>query len=797
MNQNKFKIIVPSYNNEAWVEYNLASILNQTYTNYDVLYIDDCSQDNTHSLVSDIVGELPNWSLIKNHSNMRRGYNTSPYNENIVNFINDDDNILVFIDGDDWLYDENVLEKLNNFYNSKDVWMTYGKFVCYPNNNEGNPQNTEYPDNIHKDNLYRKDVWRASHLRTFKWWLYKKIKFENLIYSKTNSMYFHAEDLATSFACLEMCPKEKIGVLDFYSYVFNESETNRSRGVEREKEAGYDLENEIRNTIPYKKLTDDVGYRITNILSGGLGNMMFQISAAYSLSKKHGGKFLLNETHVGTSHNSLQMYSDNVFRNIQCLNEPCEFSKISEKSFSYNPIQFITKNSILDGYFQSYKYFESYEDEISKLFSPTEEILTYIQSKYGDLSNIVSIHVRRGNYINLSKYHHNLSIEYYLNAVDYFRGYKFLVFSDDIEWCKTQFKGNEFSFVENESDVVSLYLMSKCEHNIIANSTFSWWGAWLNPNPKKIVIYPDKWFGPNNSELKTWDLFPNDWICLSEKEPKIKLNLFDDSFGHLAKENGRYSSVHGKISSEVKFIKNQIQYDGITIFTDQHLNVNYNYAKSKYKIGWLIETREVNPSKYNSFPEYMNNFDFIMTHDQELLNEYPNNTKFTIFGGTWINSKNYGIHQKTKNISMIYSDKQYLTGHKLRHRIAQTVSDIDFYGKGTQVPLIHKEDALINYRYSVAVENSKTQNYFTEKLIDCFMVGTIPIYWGCPNIGNFFDVDGMIIVNTLEEIQNIVGSLDKKYYIDRIDNIKRNYELAKQYSVTEDWMYKNIFKQCF
>lgn len=254
MDRIKYKIIIPSYNNEQWVEANIASILNQTYQNYDVLYINDASTDNTLQLVKDIVSELPNWTIVTNLSNKRRGYNISPYNEHIVNFVDSDDNVIVFVDGDDWLYDDNVLDNLTKYYNSNDVWMTYGKMVCYPNGEIGNPQNTYYSNNTISQNLFRRDLWRASHLRTFKWGLYKKIRIESMVYSKTNDYYFHAEDLATSFPCLEMCPENKIGVLDFYSYVFNATLTNRSRGVAREQEAGVELEMEIRNQVPYKKI---------------------------------------------------------------------------------------------------------------------------------------------------------------------------------------------------------------------------------------------------------------------------------------------------------------------------------------------------------------------------------------------------------------------------------------------------------------------------------------------------------------------------------------------------------------
>ena len=289
MQQNKFKIVIPSYNNESWLEPNIASILNQTYKNYEVLYIDDCSTDETFSQVSQIVGDLPNWRIVRNKTNMRRGYNLSPYNPLIIDFMEDDEDILLFVDGDDWLYEDTTLEKINQLYSQKDYWMTYGSFVCYPSGDIGNPQNTPYPDEVHLQNAYRKDTWRASHLRTFKWHLYKQIKKEDLIFTETGEFYFHAEDLATSFPCLEMCPKEKIGVVSFLTYVYNVSQEARAR-VEDDssREPGgyqYELqrrEREVRNREPYGVINKDI--HITNILSGGLGNMMFQMAATLSMS---------------------------------------------------------------------------------------------------------------------------------------------------------------------------------------------------------------------------------------------------------------------------------------------------------------------------------------------------------------------------------------------------------------------------------------------------------------------------------------------------------------------------------
>ena len=189
---NKFKIVIPSYNNEKWVDINVESILEQTYDNYEVLYIDDCSTDNTRKLVDSMVANNSKWKVITNKKNMRRGYNID---KKYRTLFDDENEILVFIDGDDWLPTPDVLSNLNSFYNKHECWMTYGEsMVCWKGGedvHEPNPQNSLYTDDVHNNKNYRKDWWRLSHLRTFKWFLYNKIKDEDLRYSKTNEYYFH------------------------------------------------------------------------------------------------------------------------------------------------------------------------------------------------------------------------------------------------------------------------------------------------------------------------------------------------------------------------------------------------------------------------------------------------------------------------------------------------------------------------------------------------------------------------------------------------------------------------------
>jgi len=803
MKQNKFKIVIPSYNNEKWIEPNLASVLNQTYTNYDVLYIDDASTDKTYNQALAIVGDLPNWKVVRNNTNMRRGYNLNPYNPLIIDFMESDNDILLFVDGDDWLYEETTLEKLNKLYNDKNYWMTYGSFICYPTAAIGNPQNTPYSNEVHMHNGYRRDTWRASHLRTFKWHLYKQIKKEDLIYTKTGEYYYHAEDLATSFPCLEMCPTDKIGVVPFLTYVYNVSQDNRDR-VENDKlrEPGgyqYELgvrEQEVRNKKPYKTIYKD--YSVINVLGGGLGNMMFQTAAGLAVAKRQGYKLLLDPRHTGVLHKKPLEYKKTIFKNIEVLDVPIKSVCVAEKAFTYDTLDLPDYNIQLTGYFQSFKYFQEYASNVKDLYSPCTETVSELFKKYPIIKEqVVSLHVRRGDYVNLSNHHHNLAMDYYLNAIDYFKGYKFLVFSDDIAWCKDNFKGDNFVFIDTKDDVTDLYLMSLCKHNIIANSTFSWWGAWLNNNANKVVVYPNKWFGPANSEYKTKDLFPDEWICLSEDVPKMEVNLIDDAFRHVATDNGRYSHVFTKISKHIKYVRDLTNYDGITLFTDSFLLTDAcHQVNSKHKIGWLMESSAINPTPYANFEHIKDNYDFTLTHDPELLAKYPDKTKYYPIGGCWIKEINYGLHTKSKDISMIYSNKTQVEGHILRHKIAECVKGVvDLYGRGTPNPIEHKEDALVDYRYSIIIENTKQQNYITEKIIDCLIVGTIPVYWGCPNISDYFDMDGIIAFNTLEELEKLLPTLTKELYESKLKAIKKNIELSKDYCITEDWLYENVFKQ--
>lgn len=232
---------------------------------------------------------------------------------------------------------------------------------------------------------------------------------------------------------------------------------------------------------------------------GRLGNSLFQAAATIALAKRNNDDFLFPDSWK-------YIDSFNITKNHFSSDILCK-SEYQEPYFHYKDISYECDMN-LHGYFQSEKYFKDYKDDIRFLLTP-------LSSSSPMLSNTASIHVRRGDYLKFNKAFEQLDLGYYTKAISILNAKKYIVFSDDIDWCKKTFRGNEFSFSEGTSEVEDLVLMSKCEHNIIANSSFSWWGAWLNNNPNKKVIAPSKWFGPELSPThNTKDLIPKEWIII-------------------------------------------------------------------------------------------------------------------------------------------------------------------------------------------------------------------------------------------------------------------------------------------
>lgn len=259
--------------------------------------------------------------------------------------------------------------------------------------------------------------------------------------------------------------------------------------------------------------------KVTIKLLGGLGNNLFQIACAYSYALKHKKELVLVNEKFGATHNSLDSYKGSFLSNVDFVSglNTSGFNSYNEPGFNYNEIPSIEGDVFIQGYYQSEKYFKEHSKEVKELFSCPKEFIDDIKSKYKDLlsKNTCSIHVRRGDYLNSPDHHPVVGLNYFMKAMKKFpKDCIFLVFSDDVKWCKENFPaiGEKFFIIESGNDIEDFALMTMCDHNCIANSSFSWWAAWLNDNPDKIVVAPNRWFGSAYSDWNTNDLYCDGWI---------------------------------------------------------------------------------------------------------------------------------------------------------------------------------------------------------------------------------------------------------------------------------------------
>jgi 2-polyprenyl-3-methyl-5-hydroxy-6-metoxy-1,4-benzoquinol methylase/glycosyltransferase involved in cell wall biosynthesis len=241
----KFVIVIPSYKNEKWAEKNILSALNQNYDKFRIIYTDDCSPDSTFDIVSKTVNSHVNKhkvSLIKNEN--RQGAL-----KNLYNMIHscDDNEIILTLDGDDWLSDANVLNILNHTYQDDNVWLTYGQYKGYPNNDLG--LNQKIPSNVINKNSYREYSWVTSHLRTFYSWIFKKIKKEDLMHKE--EFFSMAWDLAMMYPMLEMSGG-KFKFVDKVLYIYNVSNPINDYKVNQQLQST--LESIIRKKNKYNKI---------------------------------------------------------------------------------------------------------------------------------------------------------------------------------------------------------------------------------------------------------------------------------------------------------------------------------------------------------------------------------------------------------------------------------------------------------------------------------------------------------------------------------------------------------------
>mgnify|MGYP006172168467 CR=1 FL=1 len=242
--------------------------------------------------------------------------------------------------------------------------------------------------------------------------------------------------------------------------------------------------------------------------SGGntsLGNKLFCVATILSLAWDNEDTPVFSEK-VG--------HKNSIFKNLSYT--PINLGDVSyydEPSYRFNSIPY-QKNIYLRGYFQSYKYFNKYTSRIQILLGiPTLDKFKLLDEVNPDKKYLGALHVRRGDYLYQPDHHPTATLDYYKEAIDRCPEVEhWIICSDDIDWCKDAFSFLPSKyFSEGRSDYEDIWLLSIADTYIIANSTFSWWSAWLSDSNRKKVIYPGNWFGPKVSH-SIQDLIPPTWV---------------------------------------------------------------------------------------------------------------------------------------------------------------------------------------------------------------------------------------------------------------------------------------------
>jgi GR25 family glycosyltransferase involved in LPS biosynthesis len=266
--------------------------------------------------------------------------------------------------------------------------------------------------------------------------------------------------------------------------------------------------------------------------NGGLGNQLFQIANGYACSLRFNKRFFITSSWDGMSKDRPSYWTTCLKGLNKYLVEAKRVKRIKrykEPKFSYSEIPKCKGHICLEGYYQSEKYFEEYKEAIKKLFILPEDL----RPNFVKEGICVAIHIRRGDYLTKSDYHVNIERFYYDNAkkiIEEKLGFRpnYYYFSDDITWVQEEFKDSLLEndkFISGYKDYEELYIMSLCNHFIIANSTFSWWGTWLSvtqSEDSKIVIAPETWFGPSGNQ-DYQDIYCKNWIKIKSYFSEIDL----------------------------------------------------------------------------------------------------------------------------------------------------------------------------------------------------------------------------------------------------------------------------------
>jgi len=304
--EKKIVVVIPSYNNKEWYKRNLDSVLGQDYSNYQVIYTDDVSTDDTGKLVAEYIKKYDyqgKITLVKNKERQGALYNLYSMVHSC-----DDDAIIVTLDGDDWLPNDSILKRLDEVYSSEEVWLTYGQFQMYPHGTMG--WATAMPEKIVENNAFREYEHLPTHLRTFYAWLFKKIKLEDFLY---NGRFFTmAWDMAIMFPMIEMAG-ERHRFIANVMYIYNDANNISDHRISRQLQAH--LAQVIRNKKSYNRLSHKSVDKITSgkqadliIFSDGSPNRLAELIE--EIKKYVTGAGQINILYRGNSSEKIEQYNE-------------------------------------------------------------------------------------------------------------------------------------------------------------------------------------------------------------------------------------------------------------------------------------------------------------------------------------------------------------------------------------------------------------------------------------------------------------------------------------------------------
>jgi hypothetical protein len=256
---------------------------------------------------------------------------------------------------------------------------------------------------------------------------------------------------------------------------------------------------------------------ISTRLQGGLGNQMFQISAAHALATRNNdiAVFNFNDCFTPLQGHTSNRYRHNILSKINIVDSYQYSVFYNEPRFGYEELPYIN-NMLLNGCFQSEKYFLDCKQEIIDLFPISDLHKSFIRKMVPIFNNldkpITSVNIRRGDYLKNPSFHLPCPYEYFKKAMDMIGDSYFIFLSDDLDWAIEKFSDSPNNFFPRlNDDILDLTLMTMCNNNILSNSTFSWWGTYLNQNSNVIRIGPERWFGPAGHQ-DYGDVLPQNWL---------------------------------------------------------------------------------------------------------------------------------------------------------------------------------------------------------------------------------------------------------------------------------------------